>query len=247
MSRYYLNDLLKMIGYTDSVVKLKINIGNTAWSFVNAVIASLLVCRYRRRTMFLLCAVSMLCVYTGWTISMERFISSGSSGVASLVIFFIFAFSPCYNIGYNALTYTYLVELFPFAQRTRGIATFQLFGRLAGFFSTFVNPIGLDSISWRYLIVYICWIAFEVVVIYFLFPETGKRTLEELAFCKSRPTMITRGAFLVYCANLLAVVFEDKKYADEATVAVEKEIHGDIFPEKSSATEVEVVDTGKRA
>ncbi|MCJ1441508.1 MAG: hypothetical protein MMC23_001997 [Stictis urceolatum] len=221
---YYLNDLLKMIGYTDSVVKLKINIGNTAWSFVNAVIASLLVCRYRRRTMFLLCAVSMLCVYTGWTISMERFISSGSSGVASLVIFFIFAFSPCYNIGYNALTYTYLVELFPFAQRTRGIATFQLFGRLAGFFSTFVNPIGLDSISWRYLIVYICWIAFEVVVIYFLFPETGKRTLEELAF-----------------------LFEDKKYADEATVAVEKEIHGDIFPEKSSATEVEVVDTGKRA
>lgn len=45
-----------------------------------------------------------------------------------------------YNIGFNALTYTYLVELWPFAERSRGIAWFQLFGRLAGFFTTFVNP-----------------------------------------------------------------------------------------------------------
>lgn len=83
---------------------------------------------------------------------------------------------------YNALTYTYLVELWPFTERSRGIAYFQLWGRLGNFFTTFINPIGLDNIKWRWLIFYCCWLGFEVVFIYFLFPETYGRTLEELAF-----------------------------------------------------------------
>ena len=77
-----------------------------------------------------------------------------------------------------------MVEIWPYAQRSRGIAWFQLWGRLAGFFTTFVNPIGLDNASWKYLISYCCFLAFEIAFIYFMFPETFGRTLEELAFCK---------------------------------------------------------------
>ena len=76
----------------------------------------------------------------------------------------------------------YMVEVWPYAERSRGISVFQLFGRLAGFFTTFVNPIGLDSVGWKYLISYCCWLAYEVVFVYFFFPETFGRTLEELAF-----------------------------------------------------------------
>lgn len=70
-------------------------------------------------------------------------------------------------------------------ERSMGIAAFQLFGRMAGFFTTFVNPIGLGNVKWRYLISYCCFLAFEVCFVYFFFPETHGRTLEELAFCKS--------------------------------------------------------------
>jgi MFS family permease len=87
--------------------------------------------------------------------------------------------------SYNALTYTYLVELWPFAERSRGIAYFQLWGRLAGFFTTFINPIALENIKWRWLVFYCCWLGFECVFVYFLFPETYGRTLEELAFSES--------------------------------------------------------------
>lgn len=78
----------------------------------------------------------------------------------------------------------YMVEIWPYTERSRGISVFQLFGRLASFFTTFVNPIGLASVGWRYLISYCCWLAFEVVFVYFVFPETFGRTLEELAFSK---------------------------------------------------------------
>lgn len=65
-----------------------------------------------------------------------------------------------------------------------GIAIFQFLGRLASFFTTFVNPIGLTNAGWKYLISYCCFLAFELVFIYFFFPETSGRTLEELAFRK---------------------------------------------------------------
>ncbi|KAF1976880.1 hexose transporter-like protein [Bimuria novae-zelandiae CBS 107.79] len=179
---YYLSDLLGLIGYKDPNFKGKVNVGLNGWNLINATAVSLLVRRFPRRVMYLTCATSLLCCYVGWTVAMQQFLDQQTQVAAKITIFFIFAYQPCYNIGYNALTYTFLVELFPFAQRARGITIFQFFGRGAGFFTTFVNPIGLRSISWRWLITYCCWLAFEIVFIYFMFPETYGRTLEELAF-----------------------------------------------------------------
>jgi len=77
-----------------------------------------------------------------------------------------------------------MVEVWPYSERSRGIAVFQLFGRLASFFTTYVNPIGIKDVGWKYLISYCAWLAYEVVFVYFFFPETFGRTLEELAFSK---------------------------------------------------------------
>jgi hypothetical protein len=93
-----------------------------------------------------------------------------------------------------------MVEIWPYAERSSGIAWFQLFGRLAGFFTTFVNPIGLRDVGWRYLISYCAWLAYEVVFVYFMFPETFGRTLEELAF-----SMFFLIHCLRTCANRLSV------------------------------------------
>ncbi|KAL7958032.1 general substrate transporter [Trichoderma compactum] len=207
---YYLGDLLAMIGQTESVFKQKINVAIACWSLFAGVTVSLLVNRFKRRTMYLICTCSLLVVYICWTVTMQQSIAGNlanhpNKAAGAATIFFIFAYQPCYNIGYNALTYTYLVELWPYADRSRGISVFQLFGRLSGFFATFVNPIGLQNISWRWLIVYCCWLAFEICFVWFLFPETAGRTLEELAF-----------------------LFEDKELADQAVMAVEKVVHHDI-------------------
>lgn len=80
------------------------------------------------------------------------------------------------------MAYTYLVELFPYQQRAKGIAVEQLTVRFAVFFNTYINPIALDSIGWKYYIFYCVWILIEIATVYFLFPETYNRTLEELSF-----------------------------------------------------------------
>ncbi|KAF1846445.1 major myo-inositol transporter iolT [Cucurbitaria berberidis CBS 394.84] len=204
---YYQSLLFSLMGYTSTYAKTRINIANQCWSLINAVIIAITVTRFRRRRMFMLSAASMTMIFMAMTICFQRLQLAKANGqknnpaqIAALI--FYFAYSPAYNIGNNSLTYTYLVELFPYAQRTMGIGIEQVFGKLAAFFSIYVNPIALDAIEWKYLAIYCGWITFEFSFVYFMYPETYNRTLEELAF-----------------------LFEDKALADEAVKAVEKQVN----------------------
>jgi len=204
---YYSNQLYDLMGYTSSFAKTRINVANACWGFANATVLALIVPRFPRRWMYMLSAGLMLGAFIGYTVALERQNHYKDLGVSSpksvniAGLFFYFGFSACYNIGNNALTYTYLVELWPYATRSRGIGVQQLFGKLGGFFSNNVNSIAISAIGYRYLAIYCGWIAFEFLIIFFLYPETYNRTLEELAF-----------------------MFEDEEYNHKATAAVEKEI-----------------------
>lgn len=58
----------------------------------------------------------MLLIFIGWTVSMHRVLEATSHGkkdnaAAIAVLFFIYAYSPAYNIGNNALTYSQYTPL----------------------------------------------------------------------------------------------------------------------------------------
>lgn len=221
---YYSNLLFEMMGFDSNYAKTRINIANNCWGFINGTIIALVITRFRRRWMFMLSSSTMLLVFIGMTVSFERLRYAKDNGfknqsAAISALFFYFAFSPCYNIGNNSLTYTYLVEIFPYAQRTMGIGIEQVFGKLGGFFSVNVNPKALTAIGWKYFAIYCAWIFFELTFIFFMYPETYNRTLEELAF-----------------------LFEDKELADQAVAAVEKQIHavdGQLGDKENTVTAVE--------
>ncbi|KAK4034783.1 hypothetical protein C8A01DRAFT_38772 [Parachaetomium inaequale] len=204
---YYSGVLFGMMGFTEEKVKTRINVANACWSLINGTLLALIITRFPRRYMFMLSATLMCLVFIAMTISLERMqvaIDAGGTNTAAGIsgLFWYFAFSPCYNMGNNALTYTYLVELWPYSHRSRGIGVQQIFGKLAGFFSTNVNSIALNAITWRYLAIYCGWIFFELCIVFLLYPETSGRTLEELAF-----------------------LFEDDSLNDKTVAAVEKQIH----------------------
>jgi len=108
---YYQNLLFQMMGYTSSYAKTRINLANQCWSLLNAATLALLVARFKRRTMFLLSTGAMLACFIAMTISFEQLrwahthkIHNQAAGIAAL--FFFFAYSPAYNLGNNALTYS---------------------------------------------------------------------------------------------------------------------------------------------
>ena len=194
---YYSSLLFNMMGYTTTYAKTRINIANQCWSLLNAIPLALIAPRFPRRWMFMLSALLMLSCFIGMTVSFERLSFAKAhkfknKPAAKAALFFFFAYSATYNLGNNALTYTYLVELFPYAQRSMGIGVEQIFGKCGGFFSNNVNPIALTHIGWKFFAIYCGWIFFEFSFVYFFYPETYGRTLEELAFCKYLPTALFR-------------------------------------------------------
>ena len=61
----YLKRVLEDVGITDNKTVNQINLANTCWNLVNGLVFVFLVYRFRRRTMYLTCTISLLCVYTG--------------------------------------------------------------------------------------------------------------------------------------------------------------------------------------
>ncbi|KAF8138796.1 hexose transporter [Boletus edulis] len=179
---YFLSPVLDNIGIHDNRTKNIINFAKDGWSLVNGTFLALTVSRYPRRRIYLACTISLLIVFIAWTVASAEYALTRSLVSSQVVLLLIFVYSPAYNLGFNALTYTFLVELFPFHTRAKGITIFQWWGRGAGFVNQFVNPIGIEIAGWKYYIIYCVWIAFEVVFVYFMFPETSGRTLEELTF-----------------------------------------------------------------
>lgn len=108
---YYSGILFQMMGYTSSYAKTRINLANACWSLLNATIIALVITRFKRRNMYMLSAVLMLFAFIGITVSLERLQVAQSAGVKNkaagiAALFFYFAYSPTYNIGNNALTYS---------------------------------------------------------------------------------------------------------------------------------------------
>jgi sugar porter (SP) family MFS transporter len=182
LTSYFLSRVLDSVGIHDNGVKNKVNLGLTCWGFINATVFALTASRFPRRTIYLIGTISMTLVFTAWTIASAQFQQTGNAPSSRAVLFFIFLYSPCYNIAYNAMTYTFLIELFPYHVRSKGLSVFQWFSRGASFFNQFVNPIGIGNAGWKYYISYCVFLLFEVIFVWFLFPETSNRTLEELAF-----------------------------------------------------------------
>jgi hypothetical protein len=111
LTSYYSGVLFQMMGYTRTWQKTRINIANACWSFMNATVIALIVTRFKRRHMYMLSAILMCLCFIGITVTLERLqfaenhkFKNTSAGIGAL--FFYFAFSPCYNIGNNALTYS---------------------------------------------------------------------------------------------------------------------------------------------
>ncbi|KAJ6526595.1 general substrate transporter [Mycena vulgaris] len=178
----YLPRILDSVGIHDNMTKNKVNLVHHCWGLVCATTFALNMPRFKRRPVFLTCTTLILLVMVGWTVATVEWTKSHSAGSATAVLVFIFLFTPASSMGFGVLGYTYLMELFPFHVRAKGIVLHAAFSRTSVFVGQIVNPIGLHNAGWKYYITYCVILSVQIVFIYFMFPETAHRTLEELAF-----------------------------------------------------------------
>jgi len=179
---YYLTKILSSIGIENSRRQTLINGALTTTNYITALIAATMTTRIGRRKMFIGGGIAMWLFFIALTTTIAVYSTrSGATAAGNAALGFIFIYYTSYNVCLNPLFYLYPSEVLPFRMRAMGMSILVFTNKCALFFNQFVNPIGLDSLKWKYYLVYVCWIVVEIGLFYFFYPETLGCTLEDAA------------------------------------------------------------------
>jgi MFS family permease len=186
---YYFNLVLEGIGITSQGQKTLLNGLLQLYNLATAYFGALMVDRLGRRFLFLISGIGMCISYLCWTIASAMYaktkdtdpnVAAGRTVLACIFFYYLF-----YNLAMSPLLVSYTVEILPFRVRAKGLMVMNLCVNAALVFNQYSNPIALKALDWKYYIVYTCWLAFEVVYMYFYVVETkgknGPLSLEEIA------------------------------------------------------------------
>ncbi|KIX00192.1 uncharacterized protein Z518_10330 [Rhinocladiella mackenziei CBS 650.93] len=178
---YYLSKVLTTVGITEKRTQNEINLGLSCWNLITGVTGALLAHILPRRRQYLTSYTGMTVMFACWTAASATYSKDHTNHSAAIaVVALIFIYYAFYNLM-MPLTYIFICEVFPFIHRSKGVAITQFFSRGGSAFNQFVNPIGLQNITWHYYIVYVVWLAIETTTIFFIYPETKGPSLEEVA------------------------------------------------------------------
>ena len=169
--------MLDTAGIRNPVSQSNLNLGLSCLQLIMAVTGACLVDFLGRRRLFLFTNTILGLVWLGMTITGSLQKRTGSAGSAKGIVGLVFIFDVVYAGGWTSLQALYPVEILPFEMRAKGYAISQTFETGAGLLNTFVWPVALDKIAWKTYILLTLWCFFQATVIYFVIPETRRRTV----------------------------------------------------------------------
>ncbi|PPQ83376.1 hypothetical protein CVT26_012752 [Gymnopilus dilepis] len=166
------------IGITDNSTQLLINGILNIFNFIVAIVAGFLCERAGRRLLFMTSTIGMLVFWTLQSVCFSLYSQDNSKKGAAHTVIAMISFL---QLAFTPLIVSYTVEILPYRLRAKGFVLFNFSISLSLIFNQYVNPIALKNLGWKYYMVYIAFIAFEVVFCYFYIIETKGRSLEETA------------------------------------------------------------------
>ncbi|QKD62881.2 general substrate transporter [Fusarium oxysporum Fo47] len=177
---YYLTKILSSIGIATQREQTMLNGTISTVNYATALFAAVLSTKVGRRSMFVGGGIAMFLTFSALTASIAIYNETGSKAVSKSALAFIFIYYTSFNICLNPLLFLYPTEILPFRLRAMGLSILVFSTKAASFFNQFVNPVGMDSLGWKYYLVYVGWLLVEIVVFWWLYPETKGYTLERI-------------------------------------------------------------------
>ncbi|KAI9933774.1 hypothetical protein ASPWEDRAFT_35684 [Aspergillus wentii DTO 134E9] len=184
---YYYPQMLAGAGITSLNTQLLLQGLQNVVQFLGAIFGALITDKIGRRTQ-LLTATALMVIFFSIVIALNAtnvvetadgdIAKSGIVARAQIAMIFLFGF--VYSAGWTPNQAMYPVECLRYESRAKGMGMSNFFVNIASFYNTFVTGIAFSGAGWKYYFLFIFWDMFEFAIIYFLFVETSKRTLEEL-------------------------------------------------------------------
>lgn len=181
VTSYYLAPILDSVGITKASHQAAVNMSLQLWNLVFAVSGASVSDRYGRRVLWLSATTLMLIFLSASTLMAGLFAEMHIFEAGIAVVPMLFLFCAAYDFAYMPLFIAYPAEILPFQLRAKGLAITLTMDGLACFFNQYVNPVAFAALKWRYFSIYIGVMCIALAIVYFFFPETQGRSLEEVA------------------------------------------------------------------
>lgn len=171
---------LETVGIDGTKQQLGITIGTTAVYFVFTAVGSLLVDKFGRRTLIFAGLISMVIFQTATTITSWQYSLNASHAAAALTLLWIFLYQTFSATLIATMHNLYPVELLSLPLRAKGMGLYGLIQGGASAVQTYGIGVGIEKVGYKIWVVYIVYNTVQLILSYFIFPETGGLSLEEI-------------------------------------------------------------------
>ncbi|KAL8339115.1 hypothetical protein RB598_007432 [Gaeumannomyces tritici] len=204
IASYYMPTVfINAVGLSETLARLLSAVAATVYMFFSLG-AVTLVEKWGRRGLMMLSTAGQLVSFLAITILLrfaERGEEDGSGrGPATASIFFFFFYYISFGVGMLGVPWLYPTEINSLPMRTKGAAFATCTNWITNFAIVEITPIGIENIGWRFWIVWTIFNAVFLPVIYFFYPETSNRKLEDMdEYFRSGPRLIVTGDKAAIC------------------------------------------------
>ncbi|KAL4746093.1 hypothetical protein BDW72DRAFT_210763 [Aspergillus terricola var. indicus] len=149
---------------------------------VGSAIPVLLMDRFGRRTLLMICSVGLCFCF----VMVSILLSLGSTNAAYGATAFIFIFQIFYGIGWLPVPWFYPSEISTTRTRTRMQAIASGWNWMAVFAVVKITPLAFQNIGWRTFVIFAVLNAAFIPMVYFFYPETKGLELEDISLLFSK-------------------------------------------------------------
>ncbi|KAF2171921.1 hypothetical protein M409DRAFT_63459 [Zasmidium cellare ATCC 36951] len=152
--------------------------GTLTWKFVSSFVAFFTVERFGRRKLFMFSGGGMALCMMALATATSFPKTNQSAQIAS--VFFVYLFNFFIPIGFLGANFLYCTEVAPTHLRVKMASISTANHWLWNFVVTMITPVAIESIGYQYYIVFTCIGICVPLSVYWFYPETQGRTLEEM-------------------------------------------------------------------
>ncbi|EEH10661.1 sugar transporter [Histoplasma capsulatum G186AR] len=177
---YYAPQLYSQIGLAGSNLPKLLAACNGTEYFMASFIPIYIIEKVGRRPLMLFGAAGMsisMAVLAGANYRLT-YLGDSKAGIAQAV--FLFVFNTFFAIGWLGMTWLYPAEIVPLRIRAPTNALSTSANWVFNFMVVMITPVAFDSIGYKTYIIFAVINAFIFPTVYFFFPETRYRSLEEM-------------------------------------------------------------------
>lgn len=193
VTSYYLPVMLENVGIVTESRKLLLNGIYPPLSFIGAITGARMTDTIGRRPLLiyslLFCSVAFA-IMTGT--SKLATDDPSNTAAANTTIAFIYLFGIIFSFGWTPLQSMYIAETLTTTTRAKGTAVGNLASSISGAVIQYSSGPAFENIKYYFYLVFVFWDLIEIVIMWFFFPETKDRTLEELEEVFSDPNPVKR-------------------------------------------------------